>query len=93
MSASAPLIPLRLDTPPVLKHSKTLACGMSRRASTGLLAGITIDPRADERYVEVVQKYCKRAAFAIQPVKSSLYGDPYKQTGIIRKFVTVKKPK
>jgi hypothetical protein len=37
MSASAPLIPLRLDTPPVLKHPKTLAYGMSGRASTGLL--------------------------------------------------------
>jgi len=54
---------------------------------------ITIDPRADERYVEVVQKYCKRAAFAIQPVKSSLYGDPYAHTHLVRKYVTINKAK
>lgn len=57
------------------------------------IQGITIDPRADERYVEVIQKYCERMGFTIQPAKSSLYSDPYKQTGLVRKFVTVKKAK
>jgi len=57
------------------------------------IQGIMIDPRADERYVEVVQKYCERVGFAIQPIKSSLYGDPYKQTRLVTKYVTVNKTK
>lgn len=38
MSAYAPLIPLRSDPPPVLKHPKTLAVGMSGRANTPFIS-------------------------------------------------------
>ena len=55
------------------------------------IEGITVDPRADDRYVEMLQKYCERARFTIKPIKSILYGNPYEQTRLVRKFVTVKK--
>jgi len=55
------------------------------------IEGITVDPRADDRYVEVLQKYCERAGITVGPVKSTLYGNVYEQTRIVRKFVTVKK--
>jgi hypothetical protein len=57
------------------------------------IEGITIDPRADDRHVEVLQKYCERIGINVKPIKSMLYGNPYEQTGIVRRFVTVKKPK
>jgi hypothetical protein len=54
------------------------------------IEGITIDPRADDQYVTVLQKYCERAGFLIKPIKSKLYGDPYELTQLVRKYVTVK---
>lgn len=53
---------------------------------------IAIDPRADDQYVAVLQKYCERAGFLIKPAKSTLYGDAYELTRLVRKYVTVKKP-
>jgi len=55
------------------------------------IEGITVDPRADDRYVAVIQKYCKRSGFGFIPTKSTLYGNVYEQTRIVRKFVSVKK--
>jgi hypothetical protein len=55
------------------------------------IEGIKLDPRADDRHLEVLQKYCGRAGFMIKSTKSTLYGDPYKHTRLVRKYVTVKK--
>jgi hypothetical protein len=55
------------------------------------IEGITIDPRADDQYVTVIQKYCQRAGFSINPTRSTLYGDPYELTRLVRKYVTVQK--
>jgi hypothetical protein len=55
------------------------------------IEGITVDPRADDRYVEVLQKYCERVGIMAKPIKSTLYGDMYEQTGLVTKYVTVKK--
>jgi hypothetical protein len=54
------------------------------------IEGIAIDPRADDHYVTVLQKYCERSGFLIKPVKSTLYGAPYESTRLVRKYVTVK---
>jgi hypothetical protein len=49
---------------------------------------IVIDPRADDRFVTAIVKYCKRAGFKITPTKSSLYSfDPYKSIKFYRKWV------
>lgn len=55
------------------------------------IESIRIDPRADDRYVAVLQKYCERAGFAITPMRSKLYGDLFEQTRLVRRYVTVKK--
>lgn len=58
---------------------------------TKFIEQITIDPRADDRYVDVIRHYCERAGFSITPTKSTLYGHPHKQTRLVRRYVTVKK--
>ncbi|MGA3284503.1 MAG: DUF2971 domain-containing protein [Verrucomicrobiota bacterium] len=57
------------------------------------IEGITVDPRADDRHVETLQKYCQRAGLPVEPVKSMLYGNLYEQTRLVRRYVTVKKQK
>ena len=54
------------------------------------IEGITIDPRADRRHVIVLQRYCERAGMSVKPLKSKLYGDPYRQTNLVRQFIPVK---
>ena len=53
---------------------------------------ITIDPRADEWYVETITKYCERIGLGIKPAKSTLYeSDPESKLGLVRKYVVVDK--
>ena len=61
---------------------------------TEFIESIAIDPRADEWFVETVQKYCERIGFPIHPVKSNLYEqDPQLKVGIVRTWVPVGKKK
>lgn len=54
------------------------------------LEGITLDPRADDWYVDVIASYCSRAGLEAKPVKSSLYGaDPHLTLGIVKTYVPV----
>jgi hypothetical protein len=56
------------------------------------IEGVTIDPRADEWYVETITKYCERIGLGITPVKSSLYEtDPQLKVGWVRQWVPVDK--
>jgi DUF2971 family protein len=55
------------------------------------IEGITIDPRADDRHVAVLQKYCERTGFKIKPIRSTLYGNLYEHTRLVRKYIPVKK--
>jgi len=57
------------------------------------IEGVVLDPRADDRHLEILQKYCKKAGFSIEPTKSGLYGNLYEQTGMVRRYITVKKQK
>jgi hypothetical protein len=52
--------------------------------------GVTVDPRASDGHVELLQAYCRRSGLRCVPQKSNLYGDLYKQTGLITRYVTVK---
>ncbi|MFZ2643317.1 MAG: DUF2971 domain-containing protein [Verrucomicrobiia bacterium] len=53
------------------------------------LEGIRIDPRADDRHVEVLQKYCARHGFQFRPVKSNLYSDVFEETRLVTRYVSV----
>ena len=47
------------------------------------IEGVTIDPRCDEWFAEMVMLYCKRAGFRFKPKKSNLYStDIYGETGL-----------
>lgn len=53
---------------------------------------VKVDPRASDEHVELLQKYCKRTGMRCVPQKSTLYGDLYKQTGLIIQYITTKTP-
>jgi hypothetical protein len=56
------------------------------------IEGVTIDPRADEWYVETISKYCERIGLGIKPIKSSLYeADPQLKVGWFRQWKPVDK--
>lgn len=55
------------------------------------IEGIKVNPRADDQHVKVLQQYCARSGLMCIPTKSMLYGDLYKQTGLVIKYVTVNK--
>ncbi len=54
------------------------------------IEGVTIDPRAEDWYVEAIVQYCKRAGLACTPVKSTLYEhDPHLKIGVTKRWVPV----
>jgi hypothetical protein len=56
------------------------------------IEGVTIDPRADNWYVDTVMKYCERIGLPIKPIKSNLYeSEPHRKLGLVRKYIAVKK--
>ncbi len=56
------------------------------------IEGVTIDPRADDWYVETITKYCERIGLGTRPIKSSLYEtDPQLKVGLVRQWVPVDK--
>ena len=55
------------------------------------IEGVTIDPRADDWYVNAITGYCERLGLAVKPVKSSLYeSEPHLRLGLARKWTVVK---
>lgn len=47
------------------------------------IEGVTIDPRSDDWFAEMVKLYCKRAGFRFTPKKSNLYSkNIYGETGL-----------
>ncbi len=55
---------------------------------TAFIEGVTIDPRADDWYVDAIARYCARAGLSIKPVRSSLYEpDPHLKVGLVRSWV------
>lgn len=58
------------------------------------IESITVDPRADEWFLETLKCYCARAGFTIVPVKSSLYEpDPHESIGLVQRWVPVDEEK
>jgi hypothetical protein len=54
------------------------------------IEGVTIDPRAEDWFVEAVVKYCKRAGLRCTPLKSALYeSHPELTVGLVRRWVPV----
>lgn len=52
---------------------------------------ITVDPRAEEYYVETIKSYCRRVGLEVIPKKSDLYKDNiYETTNIVQRFISVK---
>lgn len=55
------------------------------------IESIIIDPRAEDRYVDTMQKYCKRAGYRIETIKSPLYSSKvFETTGLRKRWVPVK---
>jgi hypothetical protein len=49
------------------------------------IEGVTLDPRAEDWYVNAMAMYCERVGLAVKPVKSSLYEpDPHLKAGLVR---------
>jgi hypothetical protein len=54
------------------------------------IESITIDPRADDWYVDTIARYCERIGLAAKPIKSSLYeSDPHLKLGLVKQYVKV----
>lgn len=54
------------------------------------IEGVTVDPRADDWYVELVVKYAERAGLRCTPARSTLYApDPHLRIGIARQWKPV----
>lgn len=52
------------------------------------IKGITVDPRADDWFINTIQGYCKRTGLDVQPIKSNLYeSDPHLKIGIVKKWI------
>lgn len=59
---------------------------------SAFIEGITIDPRAEDWYLDALTKYCERIGLSVKPVKSKLYEpDPHLKIGLVKKWVPVKK--
>jgi len=55
------------------------------------IEGVTLDPRADDWFVDTIERYCGRIGLSIKPIKSSLYEpEPHLKLGLVMKFVKVK---
>lgn len=53
---------------------------------------VTIDPRADDWYVNAITSYCRRIGLTVNPVRSTLYEpEPHLKLGIAQKWVKVQK--
>lgn len=58
--------------------------------SIEFIENIIIDPRADDWYVDTIKRYCIRAGFKFEPMKSNLYNsDVYKVAKIVMKITPV----
>lgn len=54
------------------------------------IQGITLDPRADDWFVDAISMYCDRIGLAPKPVKSNLYEpDPHLRLELVKKYVPV----
>ena len=56
------------------------------------IEGVTLDPRAEDWYIDAVARYCERVGLAVMPVKSNLYEpDAYHKIGLTIRWVPVEK--
>lgn len=58
------------------------------------IEGVTLDPRADEWYVDAIVRFSARAGLPNRPTKSALYdANPHLKLGLVRRWVPVDRHK
>lgn len=80
---------------------RLLKCGQPHPTQTHIalpidpctfIEGVTLDPRAEDWYVDTIARYCKRVGLAVEPIKSSLYEpDAHLKAGLTRSWKPVEK--
>lgn len=56
------------------------------------IEGVTLDPRAEDWYVNTIERYCERVDLSVKPVRSRLYDtNPHLKVGLVQRYVPVKK--
>ena len=59
-------------------------------SAADFIDAVTVDPRASDGHVELLQTYCRKSGLRCVPQKSNLYGDLYKLTKLVIRYDTVK---
>jgi hypothetical protein len=80
----------------LLTHGQSLPTRPARIAlpfdPCAFIEGVTLDPRAEDWYVNTIARYCERVGLAVRPVKSSLYEpDPHLKVGLVGSWIPIKK--